>query len=108
MRGHRPQCRARGGGAHSVPDCPGGLTNASKHADHAAVSVDVRGTAADGLTVEIRNPWPVGVAGTTPIPGAGMGIIGLAERTALTGGRLEHGRTPEGEFRLWTWLPWPT
>ena len=85
-----------------------GLTNASKHADHAAVSVDVRGTAADGLTVEIRNPWPVGVAGTTPIPGAGMGIIGLAERTALTGGRLEHGRTPEGEFRLWTWLPWPT
>ena len=68
----------------------------------------VRGTAADGLTVEIRNPWPVGVAGTTPIPGAGMGIIGLAERTALTGGRLEHGRTPEGEFRLWTWLPWPT
>ena len=85
-----------------------GLTNARKHADHAAVSVDVRGAAADGLTVEIRNPWPLDVAGTTPIPGAGMGIIGLAERTALTGGRLEHGRTPEGEFRLWTWLPWPT
>jgi signal transduction histidine kinase len=85
-----------------------GLTNARKHADHAAVSVAVRGAAADGLTVEIRNPWPVGVAGTTPIPGAGMGIIGLAERTALTGGRLEHGRTPAGEFRLWTWLPWPT
>jgi signal transduction histidine kinase len=85
-----------------------GLTNARKHADHAAVSVAVRGAAADGLTVEIRNPWPVGVAPTTPIPGAGMGLIGLAERTALTGGRLEHGRTPAGEFRLWTWLPWPT
>jgi signal transduction histidine kinase len=85
-----------------------GLTNARKHADNAAVSVAVRGAAADGLTVEIRNPWPVGVAGTTPIPGAGMGIIGLAERTALSGGRLEHGRTPAGEFRLWTWLPWPT
>ena len=85
-----------------------GLTNARKHADHAAVSVAVQGAAADGLTVEIRNPWPVGVARTTPIPGAGMGIIGLAERTALTGGRLEHGRTPAGEFRLWTWLPWPT
>jgi signal transduction histidine kinase len=84
-----------------------GLTNARKHADHAAVSVAVRGAAADGLTVEIRNPWPVGVARTTPIPGAGMGIIGLAERTALTGGRLEHGRTPAGEFRLWAWLPWP-
>jgi signal transduction histidine kinase len=85
-----------------------GLTNARKHAEHAKVSVAVRGAAADGLTVEIRNPWPNGVAPTTPIPGAGMGIIGLAERAALTGGRLEHGRTPAGEFRLWTWLPWPT
>jgi signal transduction histidine kinase len=85
-----------------------GLTNARKHADHAAVSVAVRGAAADGLTVEIRNPWPEGIDHTTPIPGAGMGIIGLAERTALTGGRLEHGRTPGGEFRLWAWLPWPT
>ena len=85
-----------------------GLTNARKHADHAEVSVAVRGAAADGLTVEIRNPWPAAVAPTTPIPGAGMGIIGLAERAALTGGRLEHGRTPAGEFRLWTWLPWPT
>jgi signal transduction histidine kinase len=71
-----------------------GLTNARKHANHAEVSVAVRGGAADGLTVEIRNPWPVGVAGTTPIPGAGMGIIGLAERTALSGGRLEHGDPP--------------
>ena len=84
-----------------------GLTNARKHADHAEVSVVVRGAAADGLTVEIRNPWPAAVTPTTPIPGAGMGIIGLAERAALTGGRLEHGRTPAGEFRLWTWLPWP-
>ena len=83
-----------------------GLTNARKHADHAEVSVAVRAAVADGLTVEIRNPWPVGVA--TPIPDAGMGIIGLTERTALSGGRLEHGRTPAGEFRLWTWLPWTT
>jgi signal transduction histidine kinase len=85
-----------------------GLTNARKHADPAEVKVAVRGAAAEGLTVEIRNPWPNGVTPTTPIPGAGMGIIGLAERAALTGGRLEHGRTPAGEFRLWTWLPWPT
>jgi signal transduction histidine kinase len=101
----------------SVPEAVGrtafrivqeGLTNARKHADHAAVSVAVRGAAADGLTVEIRNPWPVGDASSMPIPGAGMGIIGLAERTALAGGRLEHGRTLAGEFRLWTWLPWPT
>jgi signal transduction histidine kinase len=101
----------------SVPEAMGrtayrivqeGLTNARKHADHAEVSVAVRGAAADGLTVEIRNPWPEAATPATPIPGAGMGIIGLAERAALTGGRLEHGRTPGGEFRLWTWLPWPT
>jgi signal transduction histidine kinase len=85
-----------------------GLTNARKHADHTDVSVAVRGTADDGLTVEIRNPCATGVTGTAPIPGAGVGIIGLAERTALTGGQLEHGRTPAGEFRLWAWLPWPT
>ncbi len=84
-----------------------GLTNARKHADHAEVSVAVQGAATDGLTVEIRNPFPADISRSTPIPGAGMGIIGLAERTALTGGRLEHGRTPAGEFRLWTWLPWP-
>jgi hypothetical protein len=50
--------------------------------------VAVRGAAAAGLTVEIRNPWPMGVAPTTPIPGAGMGIIGLSERAALTGGQF--------------------
>jgi signal transduction histidine kinase len=85
-----------------------GLTNARKHADHAAVSVAVRGAAAEGLTVEIRNPWPVDGVRATSVPGAGMGIIGLAERTALIGGRLEHGRTATDEFRLWAWLPWPT
>ncbi|WP_308805686.1 hypothetical protein [Acrocarpospora corrugata] len=66
----------------------------------------VRGAAGDGLTVEIRNPWPVG-AGTAGIPGAGTGLIGLAERAGLAGGRLEHGRTGSGDFRLWAWLPWP-
>lgn len=82
-----------------------GLTNARKHARGTEVSVAVRGTAADALTVEIRNP--IRLAGSASIPGAGTGIIGLAERTALVGGRLEHGPTPAGEFRLWAWLPWP-
>ena len=81
-----------------------GLTNARKHAPGTEVSVAVRGTSGDGLTVEIRNPWPVTAIA---LPGAGSGIIGLAERTSLAGGRLEHGGTPGGEFRLWAWLPWP-
>jgi signal transduction histidine kinase len=82
-----------------------GLTNARKHAHGSSVSVNVRGAAGDGLTVEIRNPWQAGTAG---IPGAGTGIIGLTERVSLAGGRLEHGRTEEsGDFRLRAWLPWP-
>jgi signal transduction histidine kinase len=84
-----------------------GLTNARKHAHGAEVSVTVRGTRGDGLTVEIRNPWPLDAVSTTAIPGAGRGIIGIAERASLAGGRLEHGRTPAGDFRLWAWLPWP-
>jgi signal transduction histidine kinase len=84
-----------------------GLTNARKHAHGAEVSVTVRGTRGDGLTVEIRNRWPVDGISTMAIPGAGSGIIGLAERASLAGGRLEHGRTPAGDFRLWAWLPWP-
>jgi signal transduction histidine kinase len=81
-----------------------GLTNARKHAPGTEVSVAVRGTSGDGLTVEIRNPWP---DAATALPGAGSGIVGLTERTSLAGGRLEHGGTPGGEFRLWAWLPWP-
>jgi signal transduction histidine kinase len=108
VRGDRSRVSAEAMGRTAYRIVQEGLTNARKHADHAEVSVAVRGAAADGLTVEIRNPWPEAATPATPIPGAGMGIIGLAERAALTGGRLEHGRTPAGEFRLWTWLPWPT
>jgi signal transduction histidine kinase len=85
-----------------------GLTNARKYAPDAEVAVTVRATPGDGVTVEIRNPCPMGTGGGTAIPGAGIGLIGLTERAALAGGRLEHGPTPAGEFRLWAWLPWPT
>jgi signal transduction histidine kinase len=84
-----------------------GLTNARKHAHGADVSVTVDGSRRDGLTVEIRNPLPPEAAHATVVPGAGSGIVGLAERASLAGGRLEHGRTPAGDFRLRAWLPWP-
>ncbi|MEV1172006.1 sensor histidine kinase, partial [Nonomuraea sp. NPDC049784] len=41
------------------------------------------------------------------LPGAGAGLIGLTERAELAGGRLEHGATPDGEFVVRAWLPWP-
>jgi signal transduction histidine kinase len=84
-----------------------GLTNARKHAQGAAVDVTVDGAAGSGLTVEVRNRLPVGQAAAVAIPGAGTGLIGLSERATLAGGRLEHGRTADGDFELRAWLPWP-
>jgi signal transduction histidine kinase len=83
-----------------------GVTNARKHAHGASVDVLLEGAAGEGLTIEVRNRLPVGVAAAA-IPGTGTGIVGLAERASLAGGRLEHGRTASGDYRLWAWLPWP-
>ncbi|MTD44494.1 sensor histidine kinase [Conexibacter sp. W3-3-2] len=86
-----------------------GLTNARKHADGAPVDVRLHGAPGDGLTVEVDNPAPVGAAvgASARIPGAGSGLLGLRERAQLAGGRLEHGPTQDGGFRLRVWLPWP-
>ncbi|NGO70087.1 sensor histidine kinase [Streptomyces boncukensis] len=82
-----------------------GLTNVRKHAPDSPVTVTVRGAAGEGLSVELRNPAPAGSA-SAGVPGAGQGLIGLAERASLAGGHLEHGW--EGrDFRLYAWLPWP-
>ncbi|MFB4274805.1 sensor histidine kinase [Nonomuraea sp. MTCD27] len=81
------------------------LTNARKHAGGVPVTVTVEGTRGGGLSVEVRNRlWARHGA---RIPGAGAGLIGLTERAELAGGRLEHGATPEGEFVVRAWLPWP-
>lgn len=78
-----------------------GLTNAVKHAPGEPVTVSVIGAPGNGLSVELRNPAPHRRRGD------GQGLKGLSERAALVDGRLEHGRTPDGEFRLYAWLPWP-
>ncbi|HEY0689276.1 MAG TPA: histidine kinase, partial [Kribbella sp.] len=78
-----------------------GLTNALKHAPGAPVRIRVVGAPGDGLSVELRNAAPEAAKGD------GQGLIGLTERAALVDGRLEHGRTVEGDFRLAAWLPWP-
>jgi signal transduction histidine kinase len=99
-----------------VPDAVGrtayrivqeGLTNARKHAAGTAVTVTVDGTAGGGLAVDVRNPCPVGDRHTPALPGTGTGLVGLAERATLAGGRLAHGRTEGGDFALTAWLPWP-
>ncbi|HWD77592.1 MAG TPA: histidine kinase [Kribbella sp.] len=78
-----------------------GLTNAVKHAPGEPVTISVIGAPGNGLSVELRNPAP------DRRRGDGQGLKGLTERAALVDGRLEHGRTPDGDFRLYAWLPWP-
>ena len=67
-----------------------GLTNARKHAPGAAVA---RATSAGGAgrRADRRDPQPAAGRRRRPrgIPGAGTGLVGLAERVTLAGGRLE-------------------
>jgi signal transduction histidine kinase len=91
-----------GVGRHAYRIVQEGLTNARKHAPGAPVTVRLAGD--DGLVVEVTNPLAER-APTPRLPGAGSGLIGLRERMKLVGGRLEHDRTPDGEFRLYAWLP---
>ncbi|WP_328415303.1 histidine kinase [Micromonospora sp. NBC_00389] len=81
------------------------LTNARKHAAGQPVRLAVVGAPGSGLSIAVSNP-------TTPDGGAaghdGAGLIGLAERAALTGGRVAHHIDASGRFHLTAWLPWPT
>lgn len=81
-----------------------GLTNVHKYARGASTVVTVAGDEALGVTVEVVNRRPVG--GAALLPGSGAGLLGLRERVALLGGRLECGDTPDGGWRLAAWLPW--
>ncbi len=83
-----------------------GLTNARKHAPNTLVNVILAGKPGDGLTAEVRNPLPIGSRSAIK-PESGLGLIGLAERTALAGGLMTHRVTPEHEFVLSAWIPWP-
>ncbi|GAA1815530.1 sensor histidine kinase [Actinomadura chokoriensis] len=89
-------------GRHAYRIVQEGLTNARKHAPGADVRVAVR--AGDDLDIEIVNRLPPGPP-AAPLPGSGSGLVGLAERVALVGGTLEHGRTAGGRFRLRARLP---
>ncbi|WP_332663322.1 sensor histidine kinase [Aeromicrobium sp.] len=82
------------------------LTNARKHAPNTLVTVSVTGSPWTGLSIAVTNPLEVGSNGDDA-PESGLGLIGLAERTALVGGRMAHRITPGREFVVEAWLPWP-
>ncbi|MDI2125903.1 sensor histidine kinase [Yinghuangia seranimata] len=100
-------------GRHAYRIVQEGLTNARKHAPGEPVRVRLDVTLESGLAVEIVNPLRHGASdlpapertAAAGLPGAGAGLIGLRERVALVGGRLEHGQDAD-RFRLWAWLPW--
>jgi signal transduction histidine kinase len=81
------------------------LTNVHKHAPSTATEVVLMGAPGRDLLVSISNRLPVGRGGAE-LPGAGAGLVGLAERVALVGGQLEHG-AHDGWFRVRAHLPWP-
>ncbi len=83
-----------------------GLTNVRKHAPGVTVLVQVTGSAAEGVSIRMINPArsPHAV-NRAPTPGAGLGLVGLAERAKLAGGSLTT-RRDSGSFELTGWLPW--
>jgi len=94
-----------------------GLTNARRHAPGHPVRLLLDGRPGDCLLVELVNPMVPVSSAEAPSPagpelngsgaGTGTGLIGLTERVRLTGGEIDHGVAPDGEFRLRASLPWP-
>jgi signal transduction histidine kinase len=82
-----------------------GLTNARKHAPGATVDVRLDGRPGE-VVVQVLTRRPVRAsAPALAAAGAGVGLIGLAERLAVVGGRLEHGPDDRGDFVLRATLP---
>jgi signal transduction histidine kinase len=75
------------------------LTNALKHAGAASAELTLRYEAA-AIEIEVRDTGTASGAGI----GTGHGLIGMRERAALWGGRLEAGRTSDG-WHVRAWLP---
>jgi len=98
------------------------LTNVSRHAGTACASVRLR-YGPDTLTVQVDNDapgtaggvdtadggdgaGPVGAeGGPEPAPARGLGLIGMRERVATLGGRLDAGPREQGGFRVLAELP---
>ncbi|MFI8008078.1 sensor histidine kinase [Streptomyces sp. NPDC086010] len=82
------------------------LTNARKHAPREDVRVVLTGSPGSGVRLEVANALPDPLPRVPPA-GAGLGLIGLAERAALAGGRLTYG-SGSGSHVVTASLPWST
>jgi signal transduction histidine kinase len=79
-----------------------GLTNAGKHAPGAATTVSVQ---RDGHDVVVTVANAASARLPLDLPGAGAGLVGLAERVRLAGGSLDSGPSAGG-WRLRAVIPW--
>jgi len=77
------------------------LTNALKHAGGAPARVSVR-YGRDSLELEIADDGTDDAAHATA---GGHGLVGMRERVALYGGRLDAGKRPSGGFVVRVLLP---
>ena len=77
------------------------LTNTRTHAGPAHARVEL-GYTEDALALEVTDD---GRAAGPPGDGGGRGLIGMRERVALVGGKLETGPRPGGGFRVAALLP---
>ncbi|MGP5306810.1 sensor histidine kinase [Brachybacterium alimentarium] len=79
------------------------LTNARKHSPDQRVHVRATGDRDTGVRIMMANA----LSGTTTEVGPpGFGLVGVAERVKMHGGRLTAGPTAAGQFEVNVWLPW--
>lgn len=91
-----------GTGRHVYRIVQEGLTNALRHAPRQPVRVAISGVPGERLAVVIANPTPA--RAERHDDGAGVGLVGAAERVRLAGGDLRV--TTGEEFVVEAWFPW--
>jgi signal transduction histidine kinase len=79
------------------------LTNVARHAGPVRATVEI-GYEPEGLRVEVRNEQPPPEQRRILARRGGHGILGMRERAALFGGRLDAGPGPEGGFAVRAYL----
>jgi len=80
------------------------LTNVVRHSNARRAAVSLR-RAPDGLVVEIADDGATANGPAVDSANGGFGLLGMAERVRAVGGRLDHGPTADGGFRVCAVLP---